>query len=125
VSLQHANGGGTRQAVDFNNLVPGGVAAQEFHFAAGAIEGVSQQAEQGFIGGSIHGGRGDFDAKFCFFERADVIFGSARLDFDGEGDAVGVRGKPDGPRRFGPGFGFAAIFPAVHFGAALSQSCQK
>ena len=88
-------GGGA--AMHFHHFVPGGVAAQEFHFAAWAIEGVSQQAEQRFVGGGIHGGRGDFDAKFWSFECADSIFGRAGLNFDGEGDAVGVRGEPGGP----------------------------
>jgi hypothetical protein len=105
--------------------VPGRMATQELHFIARTIEHVSQQAEQGFVGGGIHRGRGDFDAKFRSHERGAFIFGCARLDFNGKGDAVGVRGEPSGPRWGGVGFSFAAIFPAVHFEAALSQSRQK
>jgi hypothetical protein len=49
--------------MEFDGFVAGGVAAQEFDLVAGAIEGFSEEAEQGIVGGSVNGRGGDFDAK--------------------------------------------------------------
>ena len=77
--------------MEFDDFVPGSLAAYQLHFAARAIQPIHQQANQSFIGGIIHRRRADSDAQFTPQRLADLARGCARLDFYGQQDAIRLR----------------------------------
>ena len=99
------------EAVQLDQLVPRGLAADDLHLVARAIERLRQQADQGFIRGGVHGRRGDFNPQFRAEGFSDFITRRARRHLDGEGDAVRLRGE-----EAGEGGGFTAC---VHCGRSL------
>ena len=54
-------------------MVAGGMTADEFYVAAGAVQPVSEEAKERFVGGGIHRGSGDSDAQFVADCLADLI----------------------------------------------------
>jgi len=71
----------------------GGVAADEVHAVAGAVQLLGEELEQGFVGGGINGWGGDFDAEFSAERFADFVDGSARLEFNREQKPIGLGAK--------------------------------
>ena len=132
--FQHAH---NRDSVDFQYLVSRGAAADQFQFAARAIERVGQQTEQRLVCGGVHRWRGDADAEFRALRSADLVLRGAGLQFDGERDAVGLGGDEtgelpltpsltpsDGERVAArPGEGF--VFPVVHSPGTLPESLPR
>jgi hypothetical protein len=84
------------QPMQLDGLVPGGMAANEFHLAARTIQGFRQQSHECFVGCGIHGGRGDFDAEFIAQDPADFILRRAWLQLDGKQNAVRLDGEKSG-----------------------------
>jgi len=80
-----------------------GVAADEFQAVAGAIQLPGEELEQGLVGGGLDGRRSDFDAQFAAQRVADLVGGSARLEFHRQEDSVGLDaqkgGKAHGSKR--------------------------
>jgi len=70
-----------------------GVAADEVHAVARAVQLLRQHLDQGFIGGGIDGRRGDFYAEFVAERLSDLVGGRARLELDRQEDAVGLDAK--------------------------------
>ena len=71
----------------------GGLAAQQLDAVAGAVEGLGQEAHQGFVGRSIHRRGGDFYLEFAAVLAADLVGRGPRLDFDGQERSVGMRAQ--------------------------------
>jgi hypothetical protein len=76
--------GGESETVQFYHLMPGGMAANQFHAAARAIKLLREQTQQRFIGGGIDGRCGDFDAQLIGERPGNFIGGSARLQLHRE-----------------------------------------
>ena len=57
----------------------GGVAADDVHPVARAVQLQGQQLDQGLVGGGINGWGGDFDAQFVAQRLADLVGGGTRL----------------------------------------------
>lgn len=86
-SLEHFR---SVEAANQNCLMTRGVPANDLHRTAGAVEFIGQQIDQSLIGGGIDWRRGHFDFQLMAERFADFIFGGARLNFDGEANAVRV-----------------------------------
>lgn len=97
---QHGLGG---EAVEFDHLVPRGVAAQQLRRTARAVELLREKAQQCFVGFGVHRWRGHFDAQFRAQWFADFIGGSARLQFDGQRDTVSLNRHKYRKRRLARG----------------------
>jgi hypothetical protein len=118
------------QPMDLHDFVPRGVAADQLHLTARAIQLISQQSQQSFVRRRVHGWSGDLDAKLAAADRADFIPGGARLQFERERDAIRLRGQ-EGRRwgarihsRSGKTAGPALlvkIFTTVHFAEVLPE----
>lgn len=77
--------------MNLHDFVARGVAPDQFHLAARAIQGGGEQAEQGFIGGSLYRWRRDADAQLRTGAGVDFISGRPGLQLDGQRDALGLR----------------------------------
>lgn len=129
--------GGGRSAIDLHHFMPPGVTADQVHLAAWTIQGVRQQTNQGFVGGGVHGRRGDFDAQLGAQRLADLVLRGAGLEFDGERDAVGLSRDESGeflrsPFRFvsasvhgSARTGAGLVFPVVHSPVTLPESLPR
>ena len=81
------------EAVELDGLVARGVAADQFHAVAGAVQLLGEQLDEGLVGGGINGRGGDFDAEFVAERLADFVGGGARLELHREQKAVGLDAK--------------------------------
>jgi len=68
--------------MEFDDFVAGGVAAHQLDVVARTIQPRREQANEGFVGGRVHRGSGDFDAQFVAQGFADFVRRRARLQFD-------------------------------------------
>ena len=118
-SLQNV---GCRNAINLHDLLPRGLAADQSHFAARTIQRFCQQAEQGLIRRRVHGWRGDFDAEFRAMRIADYVLRGARLQLDGESDAVGLGGMKEGRAA---GKLFFALVSIVFLPCISDEFCQN
>ena len=50
----------------------------------GNVQGLGEQVEEGVVGFGIHGRGDDFDFEFAAQNRAELVFGGAWLDLDGQ-----------------------------------------
>ena len=82
--------------MEFDDFVPGSLAAYQLHFASRAIQPIHQQANQSFIGGIIHRRRADSDAQLTPQRLADLARRCARLEPYRKQHAVGLRAKISG-----------------------------
>jgi hypothetical protein len=80
--------------------MPRGLAADQFHLAARAIQRVREQPNQRLVCGGVHRGRGDSDAEFRAMRFADLVLRGAGLQLNGERDPTGLHGKVSGQARF-------------------------
>ena len=94
--FQFGQDGRSGKALQFDELVPRGVAAQDFHTVPRTAQLLRQQTDQCLIRRRIHWRRGHLYAQFVAQRLADSGVGSARLKFDGERDAVGLNGEERG-----------------------------
>ena len=81
------------EAVELDGLVARGVAADQVHAVAGAVQLLGQELDERLVGGGIDGRRGDFDAEFVAERVADFVGGGARLELHRQEDSVGLDAK--------------------------------
>ena len=91
-------------AADEHLFVARRLAADELDRSSRAIQALSQQAEHCFVGGGVHGWRGDLDFQFAVGHLANFVLRGARLCFQGKAHAVRpglekVRGAHGGVER--------------------------
>ncbi len=67
------------ESAELDDLMARGVAADDVHAVAGAVQLLRQQLDQGFIRGGVNRRGGDFDAQFVTERLADLIGRSSRL----------------------------------------------
>jgi len=72
-----------------DELVPGSVAAHEFHRTARASQLLCQESQQRLIRSRIHGRGGHFNLQFTAQNSGDLIFGSAWLEPDQQANSAG------------------------------------
>jgi hypothetical protein len=69
--------------------VAGGCAAEQLESIARAAEGFGEEFQDGFVGGGIDGRRDDFDLQFVADWTCNFVARGARLDFQGDANAIG------------------------------------
>jgi hypothetical protein len=89
MNIQFRRNGLYAEAVEFDHLVAGGVAAHQFHPTARAIQSFGQKPQQGFICRRVNGRRGDLDAKLMAARFANLVARRARMQFDRQQNAIG------------------------------------
>ena len=67
----------------------GSRAAEEFELVASAAEDFGEQFQDSFVGGGIDGWRGHFDLQLVANWTRDLVARGARLNFQGNANAVG------------------------------------
>lgn len=77
------------ETVQHHALVPRGVAANQFHPAARAIELFREQFHERLVGRRVHRRGRDLDSQFIAERLADFVAGSARLELYGQQSAAG------------------------------------
>ena len=77
------------KATNKNLFVAGGCAPKEFELIPGAAERFGEEFEDGFVGGGIDGRGGDFDLQLVADRTCDLVARGARLNFQGNANAVG------------------------------------
>jgi hypothetical protein len=82
--------------MQFDYFMAGSVAAHQFDPTTGTIQRFGQKAEQGLVGGGVHGRGGDFDSQFIAERFADFVGRSARLQFDGQQQSIGLDSQEGG-----------------------------
>jgi len=85
-----------REAAELDRLMAGGVAADEVHAVAGAVQLLGEELDERLVGGGIHGRGGDFDAEFVAERVTDLVGGSARLELHRQENSVGLIAKKAG-----------------------------
>jgi hypothetical protein len=70
-----------------------GVATEELHSVARAVQVLGQKFDQGLVGRGIHGRGGYFDAEFAAQRVAYFIGGCAWLELDRQEHSVGLNAK--------------------------------
>ncbi len=82
--------------MEFDDFVPGSLAAYQLHLASRAIQPIRQQPNEGFVSGIVHGWGTDSDAQFTPQRLADFAGGGAGLDFYGQQHAIRLPAEVSG-----------------------------
>jgi hypothetical protein len=69
------------------------MAAHQFDAVTGAVKVLSNELDEGLVGGGVHRRGSDFDAEFVAERLADFIGRGAGLQLNGQKDSIGLRVK--------------------------------